>query len=270
MMDENPALIRLLFVDGDADFVDAMAKLLSRRGFSVERARGGEAALRLLKATPCDAVVLDLQMSGTRGPDLVSDMGIHWPGLPVIILTDQMAAAQAVERHRGGVFQYLQKPCDVETLADTARRVVQIEHDRRIPVPVDVGARGVRLLLVDDEEEYVLSLAKALRRRGMDVSTATGGTEALARLTRQVFDVAVLDVKMPGMDGVDLLARIREQYPHTEVILLTGHPTLDLALAGMERGAFDYLLKPQAVEALTLAIVCAAARAIQKPTESRA
>ena len=158
----------------------------------------------------------------------------------------------------------------METLAETVRRAVQRERDRRTPAQIEVGAQTVRLLLVDDEEEYVQSLAKALRRRGMDVSTASSGTEALARLTRQVVDVAVLDVKMPGMDGVDLLARIREQYPHTEVILLTGHPTMDLALAGMERGAFDYLLKPQPVEALTLAIVCAAARATQKTTESRA
>jgi len=269
-MDENRAPIRLLMVDGDADFIDATAKVLSRRGFSVERARGSEAALRVLKVTPCDAVVLDLQGSDTSGSDVVRDIGIHWPGLPLIILTEQVTAAQAIERRRDGAVEYLQKPCDVETLAETVRRAVQRERDRRTPAQTEVGARAVRLLLVDDEEEYVQSLAKALRRRGMDVSTASSGTEALARLTRQVVDVAVLDVRMPGMDGVDLLARIREQYPHTEVILLTGHPTMDLALAGMERGAFDYLLKPQPVEALTLAIVCAAGRATQKTTESGA
>ena len=269
-MDERNAVIHLLLVDDDVDFVDATAKALSRRGFAVERALDGESALRLLKARPCDAVVLDLQMPGRSGLDVARDIGVHWPGLPVIVLTGHATLAQSVEWRRAGVFEFLQKPCDLETLADTARRAVQLEHERRMPVPVEVGARGVRLLGVDDEEEYVPSLAKVRRRRGMEVATATCGTDALEILSRQVVDVAVLDVKMPGMDGVDLLARIREQYPRTEVILLTGHPTLDLALAGMERGAFDYLLKPQPVEALTLAIVCAAARATQKTTESRA
>ena len=103
------------------------------------------------------------------------------------------------------------------------------------------------VLVVDDEAQFVETLIKRLEKRGVRASSAHSGQEALDCLagsgaTRT--DVVILDVKMPGMDGLETLAAIKEEHPLVEVIMLTGHATVDSAIEGMKHGAYDYLMTP--------------------------
>ena len=106
------------------------------------------------------------------------------------------------------------------------------------------------VLLVDDEAEFRELLAKRLSKRKLKVLTAGDAAEALRLLASTPVDVVVLDVRMPGMSGTDALREIKARLPNVEVLMLTGHAQLDVALAGMELGAFDYLLKPVDLDAL--------------------
>ena len=101
-----------------------------------------------------------------------------------------------------------------------------------------------RVLLVDDEVVFLETLLKRLQKRHLDAVGAKSGEEALAALESASFDAVVLDVRMPGIDGVETLRRIKQQHPLLEVILLTGHANMEVAVEGMELGAFDYLMKP--------------------------
>jgi len=109
---------------------------------------------------------------------------------------------------------------------------------------------GCNLLLVDDEEAILDTLRKRLTRRGYGVLTANSGALALDILAENPVDVVVLDVKMPGMDGIEVLALIKKRHPLVEVIMLTGHANVEAAMRGMELGAFDYLMKPADFEDL--------------------
>lgn len=111
-------------------------------------------------------------------------------------------------------------------------------------------SEAVRVLLVDDEESYVETLRKRLMRRGLSVMIANSGEQALATLNDNPMDVVLLDVKMPGMDGMETLTRIKQAHPRVEVIMLTGHANVDVAIRGMEQGAFDYLMKPAEMDDL--------------------
>jgi DNA-binding NtrC family response regulator len=104
--------------------------------------------------------------------------------------------------------------------------------------------KGAELLLVDDEVEYLETLIKRLRRREVRARAAHSGEEALERLAQEPVDVVLLDVKMPGMGGIQTLREIKARHPLIEVILLTGHASVEVAIEGMELGAFDYLMKP--------------------------
>ena len=105
------------------------------------------------------------------------------------------------------------------------------------------------LLLVDDEVSFVESLAKRLSTRNFQVITAFSGEECLEVLKKNKdIDVIVLDIKMPGMDGIETLRNIRQISPLIEVLMLTGHATVESAIDGMKLGAFDFLLKPCEVE----------------------
>jgi DNA-binding response OmpR family regulator len=102
----------------------------------------------------------------------------------------------------------------------------------------------IRLLLVDDEEGYVKVLSKRLARRNMEVMTALSGAEGIQRLRKQDFDVAILDLKMEDMDGIEVLRVFKKMVPDLPVIMLTGHGTEKAAREGLDLGAFDYLTKP--------------------------
>ncbi len=110
---------------------------------------------------------------------------------------------------------------------------------------------SIQVLLVDDEEGFRQAIARRLDRRGLAVRQAEGGEGALAILAESAVDVVVSDVRMPGMDGLELLDRIKQGYPEIEVILLTGHACADDGVAGIKSGAFDYLCKPIEIDHLT-------------------
>ncbi|MEW6202520.1 MAG: response regulator [bacterium] len=100
------------------------------------------------------------------------------------------------------------------------------------------------VLLVDDEKEFVEFLAKRIREREIEVEYVFSGEEAVDIVKKRLFDVAVVDIKMPGMDGVETLKELKKLKPTMEIIMLTGHASLDSGIQSMKIGAFDYLVKP--------------------------
>jgi len=102
----------------------------------------------------------------------------------------------------------------------------------------------MKIMLVDDEERFLSTTQKLLAKKGYDVLTATSGSEALEKLRLHNIHVVILDVKMPGMDGIVTLRRIKSEFPLVEVIMLTGHATAESAVDGLKSGATDYLMKP--------------------------
>ena len=109
---------------------------------------------------------------------------------------------------------------------------------------------GFNVLLVDDESEFLDTLVKRIKKRSVNAYGVASGEEALAFLNQQPMDVVVLDVRMPGMDGIQALREIKQRYPLIEVIMLTGHASLEVAIEGMELGAFDYMMKPIEIDEL--------------------
>jgi DNA-binding NtrC family response regulator len=101
------------------------------------------------------------------------------------------------------------------------------------------------VLLVDDEVEFVETFGERLKMRNLEISKAFNGEEALQVLDKNHdLEVVILDVKMPGMDGIETLTEIKKRFPLVEVIMLSGHSTVESAIEGMKKGAFDYLMKP--------------------------
>jgi DNA-binding NtrC family response regulator len=120
---------------------------------------------------------------------------------------------------------------------------------------------NVNLLLVDDEVPFVETMTKRLTKRELDVISAYTGNDALQTLEKHPkIEVVILDVKMPGMDGIETLKEIKKAYPITEVIMLTGHATVESAIDGMKLGAFDYLMKPCDIDHLISIVKEAAAK----------
>jgi DNA-binding NtrC family response regulator len=117
----------------------------------------------------------------------------------------------------------------------------------------------LRILIVDDEEELVSALVERLTLRGFEAKGVTTGADALSYLAGAPCDVVLLDVKMPGLGGLEVIQKIKEEQPRLEVILLTGHSSAQDAERGMTLGAFDYLMKPVKIDDLLRVLLSAGA-----------
>lgn len=117
---------------------------------------------------------------------------------------------------------------------------------------------GLRVLIVDDEAELVSAIVERLNLRGFRAKGITSGADALAHLANTPCDVVLLDVKMPGLGGLEVIRRIKEEHPGLAVILLTGHGSAQDVEKGMELGAFDYLMKPVDIDMVVQTLLSAA------------
>ncbi|MCF8051746.1 MAG: response regulator [Desulfobacterales bacterium] len=113
-----------------------------------------------------------------------------------------------------------------------------------------MGKQAMRLLIVDDENRFLETTEKLLAKKGYEAITAASGEEALEKLSVHPVHVVILDVKMPGMDGNQVLKEIKRRHPLVEVIMLTGHATVESAIDGLKAGAADYLMKPADINEL--------------------
>ncbi len=102
----------------------------------------------------------------------------------------------------------------------------------------------IRVLHVDDETDFAAAVGKRLARRGVTMRSVTSGREALEVLAEEPVDVVLLDIKMPGMDGITTLGEIKREYPLVAVIMLTAHANTDIVISSLAMGAYDYLVKP--------------------------
>jgi DNA-binding NtrC family response regulator len=125
----------------------------------------------------------------------------------------------------------------------------------------------IKLLLVDDEIKFLKSIAERLALKNFDVITASNGEQAIASAEKGFFDVAVVDFQMPGMDGAQVLKALKDKHKYLEIIMLTGHATVDSAVECTKLGAFKYLEKPYAFEKLVETITEAYEARLKKKFE---
>jgi DNA-binding NtrC family response regulator len=273
--------IRVLLVDDEEDYVKAMAERMDMRDLQSQIALSGEEALAALDEDPPDVMVLDLRMPGMQGMEVLERVRKEHPHIQVIILTGHGGEKEEREARRLGAFEYVQKPADTSDLVNTIqgawRRSLQVAKellrdskdgfDRSMtaaalaeggmpeeaaeimspsppPVPESPGPGALKVLLVDDEEDYVRTMAERMEMREVGSDVALTGEDALSALEEDIPDVMVLDLKMPGMGGMEVLERVRKEYPQIQVIILTGHGSDAEEVEARRLGAFDYLQKP--------------------------
>jgi DNA-binding NtrC family response regulator len=224
--------LKILLVDDEKEFVESLSERLSLRDLKADVAYDGEQALEALKKEEPDVMILDLRMPGIDGTEVLRRVKKEHPNVEVVILTGHGTDKDEKEALRLGAAAYLKKPVDIEQLVGAV-------HKEKLNV-----------LLVDDEKEFVESLSERLALRNLRANVAHDGEQALEALEKGKPDVMVLDLRMPGIDGIEVLRRVRQDHPDMAVVILTGHGTDKDEKEAMRLGASAYLKKPVDVDHL--------------------
>ena len=245
---------RLLMVDDEEEFLISSSQALSHRGFIVDAALNGVTALEKIEEFEYDAVVLDVKMPDIDGIEVFHQIHKINPDLPVIILTGYSSVGDAFQTSKEGIADYLSKPIEMDELSGRIIQAISVFKKPQVLPENDLnfieGEEPIRLMIVDDEIDFLDSMKPIFQRRGFSVTTASNGEEALSLLRDELVDVILLDVKMSGMDGLEVLRQTKKDFPSIDLILLSGHPSVEAAVEGVRLGASEYLKKPPDIERL--------------------
>jgi DNA-binding NtrC family response regulator len=231
--------LKILLVDDEKEFVESLSERLGLRDLKVDIAYDGEQALEAVKGEEPDFMVLDLSMPGIDGMEVLRRVKKKYPDVQVVILTGHGSDKDAAEAKRLGAAAYLEKPVDIEPLVGTLHKVRE---------------EKLKVLLVDDEKEFVESLSERLGFRNLDAKTAYDGEQALKAVTEGAPDFMVLDLRIPGIDGIEVLRRVKKTNPDVQVVILTGHGSDKDEAEAKRLGAAAYLEKPIDIDKLVGAL----------------
>lgn len=262
---DGPA--RILVVDDEPQNLELFEAMLTSAGYEVVLAGGGADGLRLARERPPDLILLDLMMPGLSGFEVCARVKTDRAtgGIPVLLVT---ALSQVSDKERAlaaGGDDFLTKPFQRAELLTRVEALLRVRHlnrdldralaylhalelarhaERPRPPTAPPPATGAGVLLVVDDELLARQLfADVLREAGYVIHEAADGAQALALARQEPLDVVLLDLMMPGMSGLEVLAQLGELTPDAPVIIVTANPTSDNAIAALRLGAFDFIVK---------------------------
>ena len=256
--------LRVLVVDDDPALLQALPDTLRIRipGVTVDTADSAAAALERIAAAEYDAIITDIKMPGMDGIALLAEIRTRRLDTPILMITGHGAQSMAIEALRSGADDFIQKPIDRDYFVASLRRAIEAHAlSRRVKnrelalkrcaselqqIAARVGCEQPRVLIVDDDPALLQALPQALRLRmgGVIVDTADSAAAALDQIGLHDYDAVVTDIKMPGMDGLALLAELRSRRPDTPILMITGHGEYDLSVRALRSGAYDFIQKP--------------------------
>jgi DNA-binding NtrC family response regulator len=197
----------VLVVDDNADLLNTFSLILKRRGFNVDTAKEGMSAVDKHQKYHFDVILMDVVMPGMNGVETFKKLKEIDPAARVILMTAYYDEGELKNVLREGVFQALYKPVDIGQLMSL----------------IDAATSGEPILIVDDDPDFCQVLAKALRLKGFRVRFATSGGEAVEIAQKARFDAAFIDIKMPGMGGLETCLKLRESNPDLLSIMMTAY-----------------------------------------------
>ena len=223
----------ILIVEDEKNVRESLRTWLVELGCQVEVTSDGEEALKQISEKEFDLVILDLRLPGKDGLQVLKEARLKKPQLNGIIITAYPAAATMAEAMQIGAVDFLSKPINLPKLEKLIQEKTELVKLRVKPI-----------LIVDDEASMRESLQDWFLDLGYQAETARDGEEALKLIAEKNYGLLILDLKLPGQDGIEVLKKARKHHPDLRGIIITAYPSVDTAREAIKQGAIDYLPKP--------------------------
>ena len=223
---------QILIVDDQIGMLETFTDILEDMGFSVQTAEDGFSAIEKVRENSFDLVFMDIQMPGINGVQTFRELKKIKPHMSVVMMTAYALEDLIEEAISEGAYAVVYKPFDIDKI------ITIIENATSKPI----------ILVVDDSFEQRQTLKDSLEETGHHVETASSGQEAVDQIRNSNVDVVLLDVKMPGMDGLQTFEEVHRIKPDVPVIMMTGYSIEDALRDALNRGAYACLQKPLDME----------------------
>ena len=223
----------ILIVEDETNVRESIRNSLIELGCQVEVTSDGEEALKQIAEKEFDVVILDLRLPGKDGLQVLREARLKKPKLNGIILTAYPTVANMAEAMEIGSVDFLSKPINLSKLDKLIQEKTELVKLRMKPI-----------LIVDDEASMRESLRDWFLESGYQAETARDGEEALKLIGEKDYGLLILDLKLPGQDGIEVLKKARKRHPDLNGIIITAYPSVDTAREAIKQGAIDYLPKP--------------------------
>jgi len=255
-------MAKILVIDDDGIVRDALTVFLVRAGHRVVTAADGANGIQVFKSDIPDLVILDRNLPLISGSGVFEEIRKVSAKVPIIVLTGYDAPEEAAVYLKHGAASFLSKGDGLSNVLAEVDKVLGVQKSAapapaaaaRPRVETPRGSASGLVLIADDDESMLGVLASCLRGAGYTVITATDGLTAERLALEQRPDIALLDIFMPGKNGVDVLQTLTERLPDTGVMMVSGNEDEEIARACLSKGAFDYTAKPPNLDALEGAV----------------
>jgi len=252
----------ILLMEDEDSLAKGLQMVLTDEGYTVDWAPTGKSALNKFNQKPFDLLMADLRLPDIDGMEVLKQVKKRWPETVVVVITGYASISSAVDAMKIGAFDYLAKPFtddEIKSVVEGALKEKQVADDPGQSMAL-TGAKGKRdtsdastrlwldrqphILLLEDEASVAQGLQMVLEEAGYDVDLALTGKKALDIIETNSFDGLVADLRLPDIDGMGVIRRLKEKQPDTAVVVITGYASVSSAVDAIKLGAFDYLPKP--------------------------
>jgi DNA-binding response OmpR family regulator len=234
-------LQKILVIDDQAEIRDFLRVFLAREGYEPVTVPGAAQGIERARDEAFSLVLLDLGLSDEPGLSALKKIKAAKPGLPVLIYSGLVTPQLEIEARAAGASDVLAKNAGIGVLAAQIKKFLEATEG---PGGRSRHRKEKRILIVDDEASVRTMLARYFAGKGYATVEAGTGEEALIAVAREEVSVALLDIQLPGMDGLETLARLLELRPSLGVVMATGMQSDERVRKALEMGAYGYVLKP--------------------------
>ncbi|MCM8780446.1 MAG: response regulator [Candidatus Omnitrophica bacterium] len=235
-------MAKILIVDDEVNVRELLRKGLTNAGYEVVSVPSAEQTLEIIFKEPFDLLLLDVRLSSREsGISLLKRIRHYRSDIPIVIYSGALTPELEIEARQAGANEVLSKDMDILQLVAQIRRIVRGKDRLFNKAPL---SKDKTILIVDDEEGIRRILSEFFRRKGYKTIEAQDGQQALDIVRSQEVSVVLLDIQMPGMDGLTTLTRLLEINPRLGVVMATGVQDEDKVRRAIELGAYGYVLKP--------------------------
>lgn len=246
-------MAKILVADDETSIRVLCYELFTRSGHEVITVPRGDQALSMLATEKPDLVLLDIHIPGESGLSLLKKMRERNPRLPLVVFSGFVTAELEKQAFEAGAVEVVQKGIEISALRDKILKVLEAKN--RLFGDTAAGKREEKILVVDDEEPVRRLLVEFFSRKGFSVQAAKNGEEAVQMVEKIKPSVVLLDMRMPGMDGLVTLKKIREIAPEVGVVMATAVQDEEIAKEASALGAYHYVLKPFDLQYLELVVL---------------